>query len=256
VKVLIDGQGADEVMAGYSKHIPWYLQEIMRTRPSAFIAEYKALKKNQACFSWGLRNFLAALIPTPVPGILEKREAKRIMHHPDIDPAFRNEYFDRPSLFKPLVLKLNDILYFDTCQFGLEELLRYADRNSMAHGLELRLPFLSHDLVEFLFSLPAQFKIHHGWTKWILRRTMDDILPKDIVWRKEKVGFEPPQKEWMNTDGMMARIREAKKILVDEKILVPAVLNKKIQPQDAHAAENNEWRWLVAAAFVSKDLFA
>ena len=80
---------------------------------------------------------------------------------------------------------------------GLEELLRYADRNSMAHGREVRLPFLNHELVEFLFSLPSHFKIREGWTKWTLRKAMEKTLPSAITWRPNKIGLEPPQLSWM-----------------------------------------------------------
>ena len=67
----------------------------------------------------------------------------------------------------------------------------------MAHSREVRLPFLSHELVEFVFSLPATFKIHLGWTKYILRKAMENILPQEIAWRVDKIGYEPPQKEWL-----------------------------------------------------------
>ena len=79
-----------------------------------------------------------------------------------------------------------------------EELLRYADRNSMAHSREVRLPFLQHDLVEFVFSLPSGMKIKDGFTKWILRRSMEQILPGNICWRKDKIGYEPPQQHPAN----------------------------------------------------------
>jgi asparagine synthase (glutamine-hydrolysing) len=224
----------------------------MRSGYRSCLTEKKALKNNQIPFHWGWKNYLAAWFPNHVQGMLEKKEARKIRSAPYITRAFKQQYFDRPSLYKPLVIKLNDILYFNTCQFGLEELLRYADRNSMAHGRETRLPFLSHELVEFVFSLPAQFKIHEGWTKWILRKSMQDHLPASIVWRKDKVGFEPPQKSWMQNPRLMEYIQEARKKLVDERILTPEVLNKKIQPQDAHAAENDDWRYLVAAATLNR----
>ncbi len=256
VKVLMDGQGADEVLAGYSKYIPWYLQRLLRSKPSIFFKEKRELAKNQFVIDWGWKNYPAALLPVQVVGALERKEARRIRNSRDIHPEFKKAFYDRQSIYKPLVLKLNDILYFDTCQFGLEELLRYADRNSMAHGLELRLPFLSHELVEFLFSLPDRFKIRQGYTKWILRKSMENILPPEITWRKGKVGFEPPQKTWMQNRDLQDKIHEAKKLLVEERILSSRVLNKKIQPQDAHAAENEDWRYLNAAVFLSKNLFA
>jgi asparagine synthase (glutamine-hydrolysing) len=250
VKVLLDGQGADEILAGYHKYIPWYLQELLRQKPMDMFREKRALKNNNAVFSWGWKNYLAAWYPAQVPGFLEKREARKLLKHPDLTQAFKKANYDRHSLFKPLVIKLNDMLYYNTCQTGLEELLRYADRNSMAHGREVRLPFLNHQLVEFIFSLPAHYKINAGWTKWILRKTMERQLPSEIVWRKDKVGFEPPQKSWMKNNVVADHIREARKKLVKAGILLPSVINKKNQPQDAHAAENEDWRYLVAAAFM------
>jgi asparagine synthase (glutamine-hydrolysing) len=157
---------------------------------------------------------------------------------------------DKQSVYKPLVLKLNDILYFNTFQFGLEELLRVADRNSMAHGRELRLPFLDHKIVEFIFTLPADFKMREGWTKWILRKSLADQLPPEIVWRRDKVAYEPPQESWMKNKDLQEYIYEAKKKMVQLQLLKPSVLSKKNQPLGAYAADNFDWRYLVAAAFL------
>ena len=163
--------------------------KIAKDQSIKFPKEKRKLEKNQFAFDWGWKNYPAAMLPVQVVGVLERKEARKIRNSRDIQPEFKKEFFDRQSIYKPVVLKLNDILYFDTCQFGLEELLRYADRNSMAHGLELRLPFLSHELVEFLFSLPDRFKIRQGYTKWILRKSMENILPPEITWRNGESRF-------------------------------------------------------------------
>lgn len=252
VKVLLDGQGADEVFAGYTKYIHWHLQELVRADFFTALKEKKALRKNKVHFEWGLKNYLAAWFPAQAAHQLEKREAGKLLRQADITEEFRQQYFDRPTLYKPLVTKLNDMLYFNTFQQGLEELLHYADRNAMAHGRELRLPFLSHELVEFIFSLPGSFKIHKGWTKWILRKMMEDRLPAEITWRRDKTGFEPPQKLWMQNEALREYIHEAKKILVNEKILKPASLHKKKQPRDAYAADNFDWRYLIAVGCMRK----
>jgi asparagine synthase (glutamine-hydrolysing) len=144
-------------------------------------------------------------------------------------------------------MDLNGVLYFNTCTHGLQELLRFADRNSMAHGREVRLPFLNHQLVEFVFSLASNFKIRNGWTKWLLRKTMEKELPAEINWRKEKVGFEPPQKKWMEQPAVQEIIINAKKKLVDENILKPEVLNKKIQYSSSVDPDNFDWRYLAAS---------
>src|SRR5262249_39416773 len=137
--------------------------------------------------------------------------------------------------------------FFHTAEMGLEELLRFADRNSMAHGREVRLPFLSHELVEFVFSLPSRLKMHNGWTKLLLRNAMDKKLPDQVVWRKDKVGFETPQKLWMENPLLQEYIRESKRKLVDAGILSKRVLDKKIEPRSAHAERNFDWRYLCAA---------
>lgn len=250
IKVLLDGQGADESLAGYSKYIPWYLQEVLKTKPRKLFSELKSFRKNKIDFEWGLKNYLATYFPLQVPGVLRKKEKLKIKKNAAINNDFKKTFFDDQSIYKPLVLKLNDILYFNTYQFGLEELLRVADRNSMAHGREIRLPFLNHELVMFINLLPANFKMREGFTKWILRKTMDNKLPNEIVWRTDKVGYEPPQKIWMQNKKMQEYLYNAKEKLINEKILKPSVLNKKNQPQDAYAADNADWRYLVAAAFL------
>jgi len=131
-------------------------------------------------------------------------------------------------------------------------LLRYADRNSMAHGCEVRLPFLNHDLVEFIFSLPSIYKIRDGYSKWVLRRSVQPILPAEIVWRKDKIGFEPPQEKWMREEKIQQMIREAREELVRRKILSAQVLHKKIQPHGAHAAESFDWRYLAAGYWLQQ----
>jgi asparagine synthase (glutamine-hydrolysing) len=253
VTVLLDGQGADETLAGYNKYIHWYLQELLSSRSFKFFSEKNALRKNKIRFYWNLKNNIAAWFPAQATYQLEKRETKKLSHFSDITNEFRNEYLDKQSIYKPIVFKLNDILYFNTFQSGLEELLRYADRNAMAHGREVRLPFLNHELAQFIFSLPSQFKIHNGYTKWLLRESMKNELPDSIVWRKEKVGFEPPQKKWMENSLLQEYIREAKTKLVSEGILKSSALNKKIQPHNAYAAENFDWRYLIAARCTSVD---
>src|SRR6266496_625626 len=104
----------------------------------------------------------------------------------------------------------------------------------MAHGREVRLPFLNHELAEFVFALPSNFKIRNAWTKWILRQTMVPQLPDEIVWRKKKIGFEPPQKEWMQDTRVQDMVQEARKKLVNEKILKPEILNRSVIANSSH----------------------
>lgn len=247
VTVLLDGQGADEVLAGYFKYYKWYWQELYRDKKLRKTGELKAAKELGVNESFGIENKLAALYPEFAAGILQTRKSKKAFHHPGLDRefAFLNKqdfYYTTPTGFD-----LNGALYYNTFVNGLEELLRLSDRNSMAHAVEVRLPFLDHSLVEFLFSLPPVFKIRNGWTKWLVRKAVEAKLPQEIVWRKDKVGFEPPQKKWMEKSVVKDAIIEAKNKLVQHHILHSSALSKKIKPHNAYAADGWDWKYWSAS---------
>ncbi|MBD0366282.1 MAG: asparagine synthase (glutamine-hydrolyzing) [Flavisolibacter sp.] len=243
ITVLLDGQGADEVLAGYHKHYKWRWQDLYRHKKLKRSGELSAARKLDVQESFDLKNKAAALFPHLAAALWQTTKSKSASRQPFLHPDFafahkRDLYYSLPT-----TPDLNGALYFNTFVYGLEELLHYADRNSMAHATEIRLPFLQHQLVEFLFSLPAHFKIHNGWTKWLLRIAMEPYLPQDIVWRRDKVGFEPPQQKWMQLKSVQEQITAAKEKLVREKILNASVLPKKIQPHAAHAADPFDWRF-------------
>ncbi|HMG83949.1 MAG TPA: asparagine synthase (glutamine-hydrolyzing), partial [Ferruginibacter sp.] len=212
IKVLLDGQGADETLAGYHKYYHWYLQQLATKGKFGQIhRERRSLAEKNITIDWGMKNYMAAYFYPHTAVFLERKEYNKIIKSKDINPDFVASLHGREweGIRKSSINKLNDILYFNTMELGLEELLRFADRNSMAHGTEVRLPFLNHRLVEFIFSLPPNFKIQDGWTKWILRKAMDKKLPNEIVWRKDKVGYEPPQQKWMSDPRLQEYIHEA-----------------------------------------------
>jgi len=123
----------------------------------------------------------------------------------DLLYTYRNCQFEK----KYKSNSLNEMLYEFTLGGSLQELLRYSDRNSMVHSVEVRLPFLNHKLVEFVFSLPSSFKVNNGFSKFILRSSIDNKLPNEIVWRKDKIGYEPPNKS-------VIRGKALNKYLIDE----------------------------------------
>ncbi|MBK8926566.1 MAG: asparagine synthase [Crocinitomicaceae bacterium] len=103
---------------------------------------------------------------------------------------------------------LNSVLLQDHSSFVLETLLRYSDRNSMAFSREVRLPYLSHDLVDFVFSLDSSLKIKGGWQKYILRKTFENKIPDKIIWRKDKMGFSAPEQRWLENSTNQEFINE------------------------------------------------
>ncbi len=248
--VLLDGQGADEIFAGYHKYIHWFYQELInRMKFSKFLKEKKLFKQNDIKINWGIGNVLAAYFPSHASIALEKKVYNSVFKNKDISKELLASLHAKEweGIHKPLITKLNDALYYNIAENGLEELLRFADRNAMAHGCEVRLPFLNHELVSFMFSLPSHFKINNGFTKSILRKLMNHRLSDDIVWRKEKVGFEPPQKKWLDAPMMKDYIHESKIKLVKEKILQPQTLIKTNQSLNAYEPDNYDWRYLCVA---------
>lgn len=243
ITVLLDGQGADELLAGYHKYYHWYWQELYAQKRLSKSGELKAARTLGVHEPFGLTNKAAALFPHFTASLWQRQRAKKAAAqrglHPDFVAANKAQF----AYAMPAQLSLNGALHYNTFTNGLEELLRYADRNSMAHAVEVRLPFLQHNLIEFLFSLPPHFKIRNGWTKWLLRESMKDLLPEAVVWRRDKVGFEPPQQHWMQDARVQKKITRAKEQLVAQKILHPSVLQQPIRTVAAHAADNLDWRY-------------
>lgn len=253
VIVLLDGQGADELLAGYEKYLPWYWQELWSQRQFSQLREEKKAAADKGIpVSWGLNNWLAAIFPGMAANYLQRKKQRALSHlsnvNPDLLDSVRQNSIEAVA---PLIITdLNRRLLADQLTGPLEELLRYADRNAMAHGVEVRLPFLQHELVEFLMSLPASFKVKKGYTKYLLRTMQQNRLPDAIVWRKRKVGFEPPQKKWMQEAAMQALVQDSKQWLINQRILKPEVLKQPIQPKSAYEPDNFDWRFVCMACFL------
>jgi asparagine synthase (glutamine-hydrolysing) len=100
-------------------------------------------------------------------------------------------------------------------EHGIQKLLRYEDRNSMYHGIESRLPFLDHRLVEYSLSLPLAFKLKDNETKHILREMMVGNVPNEVIYRKDKKGFEAPSSFWTQYIAESAKNIQESKIIKD-----------------------------------------
>ena len=250
VTVLLDGQGADEILGGYKKYGHWFLQQQLRNDYSSFTREKRLLKQHGFLEKWDIKNYAAAFLPERTAKQLQQKAIIQQKGNGLVDKDFYKKYHNNDTLQKPVVNTLEDILYYNTFTFGLQELLRYADRNSMAHNREVRLPFLSHELVEFIFSLPTTFKIKDGFTKWILRKSMEDKLPASTTWHTGKIGYEPPQQQWMQQPAAIEMIHESRKKLIAKNILDASILKTSFQPKAAHDANNFDWRFISAAAII------
>ena len=253
IKVMLDGQGADEILGGYKKYSHWYLQELLRSNFSSFKKEKKLLQQHQFLDHWSYKNYAAAFFPERAANHLQELAIRQQNNQIFIQKEFLQHYQNKNSLQKPVIKSLENILYFNTVHSGLNTLLRYADRNAMANSIEVRLPFLFHELVEFIFLLPSSFKIKEGYTKWILRKSMLNVLPNNIIWQNNKIGYEPPQEQWMRHPQVQEMIQESKKLLVGKNVLTKEVLSQPIQPTIVHAAGNFDFRYLSAAAMFASN---
>jgi asparagine synthase (glutamine-hydrolysing) len=254
VTVLLDGQGADEVLGGYKHFFKPFFKQLYCQNKKAFTEEYKRyIEDSNAPQGIDFRFRLEATMPSQlIQSIAFTAKQWKYRHVlDDLEHNFKRANKSKAINFYNNPGSLNEALYVACTKMGLETLLRYADRNSMANGREVRLPFLSHDLVEFLFTLPAQYKIHHGWTKYLLRISMDEVLPKEITWRKDKTGFEPPQKAWMENKQVQQVIRHYKQVLVNNKILKPEVLEKQSASLAADEKGDNSWQYFMAGKLLT-----
>ncbi|MCA9467847.1 MAG: asparagine synthase (glutamine-hydrolyzing) [Nitrospira sp.] len=183
IKVLLDGQGADEQLAGYRKFILVYLKQLIR--------EGRYLK----AFNETIK-FLSSIDLLRTTRFAEGRRYL-LGSSSEIKALWPDGEVGRP----PVEIGLNDTLghrlQSDLLQYSLPVLLRYEDRNSMAFGIESRVPFLDHPFVEWLSGLPGDVKIGSGWTKRILRDALKGILPEKVRLRKSKLGFSAPETEWL-----------------------------------------------------------
>jgi asparagine synthase (glutamine-hydrolysing) len=252
VTVLLDGQGADEILAGYPNYYVIYFTELKNKMPSLYKKEFAAYKDlHQSNVVNGvLKKDLKYFIKTTLPVAIEPIKRLHLYWRQQTTPFFTRDFYSEFNRFdyrfKQRYNGLNDALYYSTMEHGLHTLLRYADRNSMAHSREVRLPFLFHELVSFCFSLPSTFKMHNGWTKWIMRETYKNLLPDGIAWRKDKIGFNTPQDSWLQTHKLKELVFDSTQTLVNRKILHANFLNRKA-PEHTGQSMAKSWQRLMAA---------
>jgi len=103
--------------------------------------------------------------------------------------AALDEVFDRRDGRTAFELEVEGI--------GLPALLRYEDRNSMTFSIESRLPYLDPRLLDLAYALPSWLKIRRGWSKAIVRRALEGVVPSDVLWSRQKIGFAAPQGDFM-----------------------------------------------------------
>jgi asparagine synthase (glutamine-hydrolysing) len=198
VKANLDGQGADELLAGYFGYPHARFKSLIAQKDIFKIWKlFKGLRKNFN--QYPKREFLQALFKRFEHHFISKRAeqfGERYLNQMFSD-QFTEERLTCSNLnnYRELTSHLRDAL---TGKKGLVNLLRYEDRNSMIHSIESRVPFLTIDMAEFVLSLPENFLLSdEGVTKYVFREAMRGIVPDEILDRKDKIGFETPDNQWL-----------------------------------------------------------
>ena len=200
VKVMLDGQGADEQLAGYHGFMaPALLQKLRRAQLCDFVAELRALHLRLGYSYPHIGQRLGDLI---LPEWLRqplRRWAGRTSSAGNAwldSHLFERQGIDRNSGAPRRHSSVRSLSQDLVSSRHLPMLLRWEDRNSMAHGVESRVPFLDYRLVEFSLSLPDEFKLRRGLTKRVLRSAMKGVLPEAVRRRTDKIGFATPEQVW------------------------------------------------------------
>lgn len=210
VTVLLDGQGADEALGGYEQYFAPYVEslrergdeerlarevpQIRERYPNALAPAARAMRD---ALPFGIRHWLS----------------NRLDMGTDMRYGVTMEYARRVTSENALrrlegFHALGSTLLQESFGRFLTTLLRYGDRNSMAHSREVRLPFCDHRIAEFVFRLPPHLLMGEVQTKRLLRESMRGILPEGIRTRWNKQGFRPPQEQWFESPAFLARVQE------------------------------------------------
>ena len=202
IKVLLDGQGADEVLAGYHYFHGYYYYGLLK---GLDIPHLMKEANNYYSKSGSLSPLTYLLLRATSAGM-----KKLIYNHrkvPFLSQEFIRENHDRKDSRWHLS-SLEEALYESLMVYSLPHLLRFEDKNSMRFSIESRVPFLDYRFVEYAFSMPSEMKIHEGVTKYAFRKAMEGELPQSILSRYDKIGFATPEQKWLQEEAMIELMHE------------------------------------------------
>ncbi len=237
VKVALSGLGGDEIAGGYERYSGMNMLSRFKKSP-AFLKKYARIlidyfpdSKSGNYFSDRCKRFARALnVPSEkayynIISLLDRDKKSKIL--PESFNSKKDESYD---LYSKIIGSSNQLdplrsaMFFDIVSYMTNDLLVLTDRTSMANSLEVRVPFLDHKLVEFMFQVPSEFKIRGLQKKYILKQVFKDKLPKEILYRKKR-GFSTPLSVWLRKDllDLCNKIFEKRRIEATEVLNYPGV---------------------------------
>ena len=244
VVVTLDGQGADEALAGYHYFFGFHFKNLLRKGRLGALATEMGHYYDKHRSLYGIKSLVFFLLPAFL------RTRVRVMEKGYLDPDFFQAHASGNNLITGELYgsaSLQEAL-INHFEYKLEHLLKWEDRNSMWFSLEARVPFLDYRLVERTLTLPDEDIIRKGMTKHVLREAMKGTLPEPIRMRRDKVGFETPEDEWFRTPVFQSYITNlihseafANRGVMDVK-KVRALYQKHLAREGNYSREI--WKWI------------
>lgn len=200
-RYTLDGQGGDELFGGYPKFFPLFLTALRKDRYwKEWWYEWKNMgnsgSSSKSIAVRSLKEWAKSIYFTPERLAIKKRS----QIYDSITPEYTAAYFSTHPVDTVLVDKkvLNDDL-FESYTYLLDNILRWSLNAASSVGVQAVMPLSNYlPLSEYVFSIPSNYKIHNGWNKYLQRKAMEGIVPKEVQWRKEKLGFYFPEPNWLN----------------------------------------------------------
>lgn len=259
MKVMLDGQGADEQLCGYHTFFPVRYAELFRS--GRWIQLFRELRLAQERYGYPLKRSVTEMgffvLPDAMRRPIQERRFKDMVTPAWIDPAVLLAP-ERINDFLPPNYRIDDLSYSQLFHTSLPMLLHWEDRDSMAHSIESRVPFLDYRLVEFVMGLPTDYRLAGCRTKQVLRDGMKGILPESIRERQDKIGFATGEVEWVRNQNpdlfrsmVVNAIEGSHGILNDE---ARRWLEEVIRGERSYTTDYFIWRWICFARWLK--LFA
>jgi asparagine synthase (glutamine-hydrolysing) len=211
VKVVLGGQGGDEIFGGYARYLIGYLEECLKgaIEETEYTAQYAATLSSIVPSLPMLQQYIPMLQYFWAEGLfgsqenryfrlMDRSEGMKRIYQPDVfsQAGAVQDQFHEVFHRSNAASFLNRMLYFDL-KVHLPALLQVEDRTSMAWGLESRVPLLDHRIVEFMASIPPVIKFKNGQPKYLFRQAVRNIIPREVLQRKDKMGFPVPLHLWL-----------------------------------------------------------
>jgi asparagine synthase (glutamine-hydrolysing) len=228
VTVMLDGQGADEQFAGYQSFYGPRLAGLLTSGHLLTLGrEGAALKRVGVTPSEAVQRLANVLLPERARDTVRRLQGRSTATMSWLDADRLGAVPIKPAAARATTeaRTIRETSFAQLTATSLPMLLHWEDRDSMAHSVEARVPFVDHRLVEYVLGLPDDHKISDGWTKYVLRQAMSGRIPDAIRDRTDKIGFATPEELWMRQAAPEFRARLGKAIELTQGAVRPSALD-------------------------------